>query len=79
LKHCGNLDVDCFESNGKIYVLEMNCRFGGQYPFSHLAGVNYPAAIVCWLKGEKPPQKFFEYRVGTSGVKDITPREFRRQ
>lgn len=74
LKHCGNLDVDCFEMDGKVYVLEMNCRFGGQYPFSHLAGVNYPAAIVSWLRGETPPQDFFTFKVGTRGVKDITPR-----
>ncbi len=74
LKHCGNLDVDCFEKDGKVYVLEMNCRFGGQYPFSHLAGVNYPAAIVSWLRGETPLQDCFSYKVGTRGIKDILPR-----
>jgi len=74
LKHNGNLDVDCFEKDGKVYVLEMNCRFGGQYPFSHLAGVNYPAAIISWLRGETPLQDYFSYKVGTRGVKDITPR-----
>ena len=73
LKHCGNLDVDVFEFDGEFYVLEMNCRFGGQYPFSHLAGVNYPAAIISWLRNEKPAQEVFEYRVGTIGVKDIKP------
>ena len=31
LKHISNLDVDCFvTNNGDIYVLELNCRFGGQ-------------------------------------------------
>jgi hypothetical protein len=74
LKHIGNLDVDCFEKDGKVYVLEMNCRFGGQYPFSHLAGVNYPAAIVSWLSGETPSHDFFSYKVGTRGIKDMTPR-----
>ena len=49
--HKGNLDVDCFIADNQIYVLEMNCRFGGQYPFSHLAGVNLPAQIVRWLHG----------------------------
>ena len=51
LGHIGNLDVDCFESHGKLYLLEMNPRFGGGYPFSHEAGADYPAAIVSWLKG----------------------------
>jgi carbamoyl-phosphate synthase large subunit len=51
LGHIGNLDCDVFESGGKFYLLEMNPRFGGGYPFSHMAGANYPAAIVSWLKG----------------------------
>ena len=46
LKHIGNLDVDAFIVNETPYVLEMNARFGGGYPFSHLAGVNLPKAIV---------------------------------
>lgn len=74
LRHCGNLDVDCFEKNGNFYVLEMNCRFGGQYPFSHLAGANFPKAIVNWLEGKIPSRKCFEFVTGTIGVKDITPR-----
>ena len=53
LKHIANLDVDVFVVDGKPYVLEMNARFGGGYPFSHMAGVNLPKAIVGWLVGEK--------------------------
>lgn len=49
-KHIGNMDVDVFNINGDFYVLEMNARFGGQYPFSHLAGVNFPKVIVDQLK-----------------------------
>lgn len=45
-KHVANLDVDCFIVNKEYYVLEMNARFGGQYPFSHLSGVNYPKVII---------------------------------
>ncbi len=52
LGHIGNLDIDLFESNGKLYILEMNARFGGGYPFSHAAGVDLPTAIVKWLKNE---------------------------
>jgi carbamoyl-phosphate synthase large subunit len=74
LRHCGNLDVDCFEKNGFFYVLEMNCRFGGQYPFTHLAGADFPQAIVSWLEGKTPPPKCFEFISGTVGVKDITPK-----
>lgn len=50
--HIGNMDVDVFVDNGEVWLLEMNARFGGGYPFSHLAGVNLPKAIVKWIKGE---------------------------
>lgn len=51
LKHIGNLDVDIFEKDGRYYVLELNPRFGGGFPFSYEAGVNFPKAIIEWLKG----------------------------
>jgi len=71
LAHTANLDVDCFLVDKEIYALEMNCRFGGGYPFSHMAGVNLPAAIVCWLKNEKPTDDFFKIKYGIKAVKDI--------
>lgn len=51
LKHIGNLDCDILEMNGEYYVLEMNPRFGGGFPFSYEAGVNLPKAIIEWAKG----------------------------
>lgn len=51
LKHIGNLDCDILEKDGHYYVLELNPRFGGGYPFSHEAGVNLPKAIIEWSKG----------------------------
>ncbi len=51
--HIGNMDVDVFLVNGVPYILEMNARFGGGYPFSHIAGCNLPLAIVKWCRGEK--------------------------
>lgn len=53
LKHIGNLDVDVFEEDGNYYVLELNPRFGGGFPFSYEAGVNFPKAIIEWLKGNE--------------------------
>ena len=74
LKHVANLDIDCFLVNGIYYVLEMNCRFGGQYPFSHLAGVNLPKVIMSMLNGENIETKFLKPILGTIGVKDIEPK-----
>ena len=53
LGHIANLDVDIIEqkNTGKLYVIEMNARFGGGYPFSHIAGADLPTAIVSWLAG----------------------------
>ena len=72
-KHIGNLDVDCFYFNENFYILEMNCRFGGQYPFSHLAGVNFPKAIVKMLLGQKVENNLLHAQIGTIGIKDLIP------
>ncbi|MFK7889522.1 MAG: ATP-grasp domain-containing protein [Granulosicoccus sp.] len=53
LKHIGIMDADFFVNEEGIYGLELNPRFGGGYPFSHMAGVNVPKAIIKWLNGEK--------------------------
>lgn len=53
LKHLGSLDCDIFVTEDKLYVLELNPRFGGGYPFSHEAGINTAAIYIEWLKGNK--------------------------
>ena len=52
LHHIGNLDCDILEENGLYYVLELNPRFGGGFPFSYEAGVNLPKAIIDWADGK---------------------------
>ena len=51
LGHIGNVDCDIFEKDGNYYLLELNPRFGGGYPFSQMNGANYPAAILAWMEG----------------------------
>ncbi len=42
LNHIGNLDCDVIRSkNKKIFVIDLNPRFGGGYPFTHKYGYNY--------------------------------------
>lgn len=51
LAHIGNLDCDVLEMGGKYFILELNPRFGGGFPFSYEAGVNFPKAIINWAQG----------------------------
>ena len=73
LKHIAILDVDCIIVEDIPYVLEMNCRFSGMYPFSHIAGADLPLAIIQWLKGETPRRELFEVKYGVAGIKDMAP------
>lgn len=69
-KHRGNIDVDILEAdNGNFYVLEFNARFGGGYPFSHLAGANFPEALI-EMASNKCPKKY-TVELGCIGMKDI--------
>ena len=64
LKHIGSLDCDVFMANNQLYVLELNPRFGGGYPFSHEAGINTAAIYIAWLKGEQNTAQFNNYSEG---------------
>jgi len=64
LRHIGNLDCDVFVANNKLYVLELNPRFGGGYPFSHEAGANIAAMYIEWINGNKNISHFNNYKAG---------------
>lgn len=51
LGHIGNLDCDIFYDGNSYFLIELNPRFGGGYPFTQMSGGNYPEAILSWLKG----------------------------
>lgn len=64
LKHLGSLDCDIFVTEDKLYVLELNPRFGGGYPFSHEAGINTAAIYIEWLKGNKNVSHLNNFKSG---------------
>ena len=72
-KHLGVLDLDVIIESGKPYILEMNPRFGGHYPFAHLAGANIPAAIIAWVKGCEPDSSWLKAEIGVKGYKELVP------
>jgi carbamoyl-phosphate synthase large subunit len=71
LAFAGPLDADLFAWNGKVYVLEINLRFGGGYPTSHLAGAGFPKAIVQMIRGEAPTIRQGDYREGVVMMKEL--------
>lgn len=70
-KHIANMDCDVFLVDGKPYVLEMNARFGGGYPFSHMGGCNLPKAIVNWVEDKEVPIDMISAKIGITGFKEI--------
>ncbi len=53
LRHRGDIDVDVLrDKRGVEYILEINARFGGGYPFSHAFGANIVRSLVAELRGE---------------------------
>lgn len=70
-KHIANMDCDVFLVDGVPYVLEMNARFGGGYPFSHMGGCNLPKAIVDWARGKTVDKGVISAKTGITGYKEI--------
>ncbi|MBR4013823.1 MAG: ATP-grasp domain-containing protein [Clostridia bacterium] len=69
--HIANMDCDIFMVDGKPYILEMNARFGGGYPFSHMGGCNLPKAIVDWTKHKDVSLDTLVAEVGILGYKEL--------
>jgi carbamoyl-phosphate synthase large subunit len=69
LGHVGNLDCDVFMGPTGPVVLELNPRFGGGYPFSHMAGANLPAALITWKLGNAPNPDWLRIAPGVASAK----------
>lgn len=35
-----------------LFAHQSNARFGGGFPFSYEAGVNFPKAVIEWIEGK---------------------------
>jgi carbamoyl-phosphate synthase large subunit len=69
LGHIGNLDCDVIVGEKGAFVLEMNPRFGGGYPFSHAAGANIPAALIAWANGETAHEQWLKVEANIMSAK----------
>lgn len=73
LKHIGILDVDLIKTNAGPVIIDMNARIGGGYPFSHLAGIDFPKALISWLDGNPSKPSDFSYQPNVMGSKSLVP------
>jgi carbamoyl-phosphate synthase large subunit len=70
--HPGTMDVDVIVDNeGNIFVIDINPRFGGGYPFSHLAGAKIPNAYIAWAAGLKVDPAWLRSESGVTGSKCV--------
>ena len=83
LKFKGPIDVDIFEDkNGKLYINEINPRFGGGYPHAYNSGVNFIKMIIENIKGNILEECIGNYEEGIimmkyNGIKIIKEKDLR--
>lgn len=71
-KHLGCMDSDWMIGvDGTPYLIELNPRFGGGYPFTYCAGANIPLACVNWGRGVDNDLWCKSFRSGIRSYKDI--------
>ena len=75
LKHVANLDCDLICENGKIYCIDLNPRFGGGYPATHVIGVNLIDVLLQLCKGQNIEPCFRNYQSNILVMKEITLRK----
>ena len=68
----GIVNFDIYDWRGSLYLMEVNCRIGGNYPVSHLLGCNLVAKMLDELTGLSDYSNgfnFSKYQVGATCFK----------
>lgn len=66
----GSADVDVMlTEDGTPYVIDINPRFGGGYPFVHMAGADLPHFYLASTLGFTPRTDWDHYRIGHIAAK----------
>jgi carbamoyl-phosphate synthase large subunit len=73
-RHRGIWGVDGILRDGVFHLLDLNPRFTGDYPFSHLAGAHIPRALLALVAGRAPGPQDLVCRTQVSGYKELVPR-----
>lgn len=70
--HRGIMDVDVIVTReGEPYVIDVNPRFGGGYPLSHVAGANVPSAYIAWANHLVPSDSWDQVECGRVAAKYV--------
>lgn len=72
LGHIANLDCDMIEEGENVYVIDLNPRFGGGYPATHLSGVNLLSILIKLLEGKDVEPEYDDYKENLLVMKDIS-------
>lgn len=70
LGNVGPFDVDCFVRNNQPFIIELNPRFGGVYPLSHLAGADFPGLIIKMINKEAVKPEIGNFQSGIVMMKE---------
>lgn len=73
-KHPGIWGVDIMYYNETPWIIDINPRFTGDYPFHQISGANIPAAIIAWAQGKEPDPSWFKAKIGVKCYKDLVPK-----
>ena len=74
----GPIDIDMIETHDQLWILEVNTRFGGGYPTSHLAGADFPGAMVEALAGHRGARPMRSARPNVVMMKELLPVYYER-
>ena len=69
----GPMDVDFVRGpDGDVTILDVNLRFGGGYPVSHLAGADFPGVLMRLLRGQEVQPHIGAYQHGVCLLKGVS-------
>jgi carbamoyl-phosphate synthase large subunit len=70
LRPTGVVDLDLIrDREGLLWVIDVNPRFGGGYPFMHVAGADAPTYLLASALGLRPDPALLRYEIGAVGAK----------
>ncbi len=67
----GPMDIDVIQREEELVVLEVNPRFGGGYPVSHLAGADFPRLLLDLVREGRVDRPSLSFSSGVVMMKDV--------